>query len=211
MLFEFHNLTILIQLQPFIMNKSIRFFTVFLLLFLVYSCGFGEKKPEKVNNSNFRTESALGLYEISIPKYMKTATDLNADASMQFQNIYKETYLAIIDEDKDDFVDAFKELNEYDASLSTAGNYRKIQMDYFLESMEVIKKSTPKPVEINGMSAEQVEFTGRVPGVDFDIFYVMTFVEGQDNLYMMMIWTLGKSEGKFKDTFYRMADSFNEL
>ncbi|MBT8256522.1 MAG: hypothetical protein KJO23_08280 [Bacteroidia bacterium] len=193
------------------MKKSVLLLSIF-SVFLLCSCGgIGEKKAETLDTSDFRTESALGTYEMAIPKYMKPATDLNSDASMQFQNIFKETYLAVIDEDKQDFVDAFEELGEYDSSLSTVGNYRKIQVDYFLESLDLISKEEPKALKINGMNAEQIDFTGRVAGVDFDIFYVMTFVEGKDNLYMVMTWTLGSSEGKYKETFYEMADSFREI
>jgi hypothetical protein len=195
-----------------IMKKSILLLSTFILLFLLYSCGgIGEKKVEDLKSSDYTTESALGLYEISVPKYMKVASDLNLDASMQFQNIYKETYLAIIDEDKSDFVEAFEELGEYDSSLSTIGNYRKIQVDYFMESLDVISQDAPKALIIDGMAAEQVDFKGRVAGVDFDIFYVMTFVEGRNDLYMIMTWTLANSEETYKETFYLMADSFREI
>jgi hypothetical protein len=142
---------------------------------------------------------------------MKEASDLNMEASMQFQNIYKETYLAIIDEDKSDFVEAYKELGAYDSSLSTIGNYRKIQLDYFMERLKVIERSAPKLITIDGRSAEQVEFTGRVAEVDSDIFYIMTFVEGRNDVYMIMTWTLGNSEETYIETFYQMVDSFREL
>ncbi len=182
------------------MKKSAAILSSFALFFLLYSCG-----------SDSKTESALDLYQITLPGYMNKATDLNIDASMQFQNIYKETYLAIIDEDKTDFVDAFRELGEYDSSLSTIGNYRKIQIDYFLESVRVIKKGEPKQITINGMATEQIEFEGRVTGVDYDIFYIMTFVEGKEDLYMIMTWTLSSSKDKYRNDFITMCNTFNEI
>jgi hypothetical protein len=194
------------------MKKSISLLSTLVLLFLLYSCGgIGGKKVEDLKSSDYTTESALGLYEITIPKYMKVATDLNMEASMQFHNIYKETYLAIIDEDKSDFVVAYQELGAYDYSLSTIGNYRKIQLDYFMERLKVIERSAPKLLTIDGRSAEQVEFTGRVADVDSDIFYMMTFVEGRNDVYMIMTWTLGNSEETYRETFYHMTDSFREL
>lgn len=193
-----------------------------MLAFAVVSClGTSDKKEESntedsetvanVDPSDFRKESALGLYEISVPDYMKSTTGLNADASMQFQNIFKETYLAIIEEPKQDFIDTFEELGEYDSSKSPAMNYQEIQMSYFTEGMSVNKLTDPKNMKLNGLDAEQVELSGRVPGIDFDIFYLMTFAEGEDTLYMIMEWTLKSREDDYKETFEYMATTFREL
>jgi len=194
------------------MKRSISLLSTFLLLFLLYSCGgIGEKKVGDLKSSDFTTESALGRYEISVPNYMKEVSDLNMEASIQFQNIYKETYLAIIDEDRSDFMEAYKEVGVYDSSLSTIGNYRKVQLDYFMESLDVTDQSAPKQLSIDGMDAEQVEFIGRAAHVDSDIFYMMTFVEGRNDLYMIITWTLGDSKETYKEIFYFMVDSFREL
>ena len=194
------------------MKRSISLLSTFLLLFLLYSCGgIGEKKVGDLKSSDFTTESALGRYEISVPNYMKEVSDLNMEASIQFQNIYKETYLAIIDEDRSDFMEAYKEVGVYDSSLSTIGNYRKVQLDYFMERLDVTDQSAPKQLSIDGMDAEQVEFIGRAAHVDSDIFYMMTFVEGRNDLYMIITWTLGDSKETYKEIFYFMVDSFREL
>ena len=183
-----------------------------LMVMLFVSCnGIGESGPEVLTEKDYRTQTVVGMYQIDLPKYMKKATDLNVDASLQYQNIFKETYIAIIDENKKEYVDVFKELEEYDDSKSVAANYREIQMDYFLEEMTVLRRMDPKQVTINSMDAEQVEFIGRVPDVDFDIFYLMTFIEGTDNVYMMMEWTLSEKENTYKDTFYHSASTFKEL
>ena len=194
------------------MKKSISLLSTLGLLFLLYSCGgIGAKKADDLKSSDFTTESASGLYEISVPKYMKEVSHLNVDASMQFRNDSIKTYLVIIDEDKSDFVEAYEELGAYDSSLSTIGNYRKVQIDYFIKKMTVIGPTATKKLTIDGMDAEQVEFTGRVADVDSDIFYMMTFVEGRNDVYMIMTWTLGNSEETYKKTFYKMVDSFREL
>lgn len=194
------------------MTKFRDFMSLFFLLILLNSCGGpGGSSSEDLNPKDFKTEAYEDLYEIAVPKYMKKASGLNQDASMQFENILKETYLAIIDEDKSDFVDAFSEYDALNPEMSTIANYRNIQVDYFMESLQVIKNGTPKAMNINGMPAEQVEFTGRVKDVPYDIFYLMTFVEGDEDLYMIMTWTLSDSEDKYKPTLYTMAESFKEL
>jgi hypothetical protein len=80
-----------------------------------------------------------------------------------------------------------------------------------MERLKVIERSAPKLITIDGRSAEQVEFTGRVADVDSDIFYMMTFVEGRNDVYMIMTWTLGNTEETYIETFYQMVDSFREL
>ncbi|NND63201.1 MAG: hypothetical protein HKN48_08405 [Flavobacteriaceae bacterium] len=194
------------------MKKLLSITLTSVIALLLLSCGeIGEKKSEEMDVSDFKTEKVEGMYEVSVPKYMKEAFDLNDDASLQFQNIYKETYLAIIDESKADFIEVFKELNEYDDGLSVAGNYRNIQMQYFTEGIRIDKRSEPRKLTINGLEAEQVEFNGRVPEVDYDIYYLMTFIEGEENVYMMMEWTLASFEDKFKGTFKQMAETFREI
>ncbi len=193
------------------MKKITALSTVFSLFLLLTSCNMGNKGAEDLDASEFKVESALQLYQISVPKYMKRALDLNQDASLQFQNIFKETYLAIIEEDKSDFVDVFKELGEYDDAQSIAGNYRNVQVDYFTEGMNMISRTEPKKVTINGLNAEQVEFTANVPEVDYDIFYLLTFVEGREHVYMIMEWTLAEYADKYKGTFYQMVDTFTEI
>ncbi|GAB5399338.1 MAG: hypothetical protein Aureis2KO_09230 [Aureisphaera sp.] len=171
----------------------------------------GNKGAEDLDTSDFKVESALEMYQISIPKYMKKSNDLNYDASLQFQNIFKETYIAIIDEPKNDFVEAFRDIEEYNEEQSVSGNYRSAQMDYFTEGMTMVERGTPKKVSINGMDAEQVEFTASVPEVDYDIYYLLTFVEGRENIYMVMQWTLAEYKETYKGTFYQMIDTFKEI
>lgn len=196
--------------------KKITTAFLFLLIITSFSSCLSDGKKnnseeKSSENSEYRTESALGLYEMQIPNFMKATSGLNADASMQFQNIYKETYLAVIEEPKQEFIETFKEMGEYNDSASPAANYQSIQMGYFSEGMEVTRMGTPQKMRINGLDAEQVEFVGKVPSIEFEIFYLMTFVEGKDNLYWIMDWTLSENEEEYKEIFKAMTSSFKEI
>ncbi|MEZ4874942.1 MAG: hypothetical protein R2793_05715 [Flavobacteriaceae bacterium] len=187
---------------------------LFLVTLSLTAClGNGEKSKDskEMDPSEFKTETVAGLYEMQIPEYMKSTKDLNTDASLQFQNIYKETYIAVIDEPKQDFIDTFTEMNEYDESKSPAENYQITQMNYFTEGLTIKSQGRAQKMTINGLEAYQQEMVGKVPGIDFDIFYLMTFIEGKETLYMMMEWTLSSNEDKYKSTFEYMANSFKEL
>ncbi len=64
---------------------------------------------------------------------------------------------------------------------------------------------------INNMEAVQVSFVGKVPGVDDEIAYILTFLEGEIDMYMIMTWTLNKYAKRYTGTYQKMAHSVREL
>ena len=194
------------------MKKISAFFLTFMLLFLLNSCGDSEaKKRAVVDTSDYKTEMLDDEFQISIPKQMKIATQLNPDATMQFENIIAHTYLVVIKEDRSDFIEAFGDADALDPALSDIANYRKIQVDYFLKRLILKEETDAEALTINGKMAEQKEFTCIVDSQGSEIFYVMTFLEGTDDLYWIISWTLSDLEAEHKDSFYAIANSFKEL
>lgn len=151
-----------------------------------------------------------GGYKITIPKHMTVSTELNDDASLQYQNIYKELYVIVIDEPKTDFIKTFSdpEINEYDDKLTPEKNYRMVQMKSMKEKMTLRAEPSVKKTTINGLDAEIVDFTGNVEGVASDIYYKLAFVEGTKNLYMIMTWTLDSDKNKNNEEMDGMINSF---
>ena len=182
------------------------------LLCLLISCGDSEgKKRSTADTSDFKIETSEGEFQISIPKEMKRASQLNTDAAMQFENQNTNSYLVVIKENRFDFLKAYGAYDALDNDLSDIGNYRKIQVEYFIKRLVLIEEGEPNALTINGRKAEQIEFTCKVPNANSNIFYVMTFVEGDDELYMIISWTPTLLEADHKETFYAIADSFKEL
>lgn len=142
---------------------------------------------------------------------MKGTTGLNAEASLQYQNPFKETYTIIIDEPKQDFVDIYKELDQYNEGITLLQNYRKIQLQAFTSTIQVNHQSEVKPMTIHGLDAESVEIDGHVEGIDEEISYFLTFVEGTENIYMIMAWTLESKKEELQKTFETIAQSFELL
>jgi len=195
-----------------VMKKIIASFLTLALLFLLNSCGNSEaKKRAVVDTSDYKTETLDDAFQISIPKQMKIATQLNPDASMQFENTIENTYLVVIREDRSDFIEAFGDANALDPAISDIANYRKIQVDYFLKRLILKDETEAEALTINGKKAEQKEFTCVVDSQGSEIFYVMTFLEGADHLYWIISWTLSDLEAEHKDSFYAIANSFQEL
>ncbi|MDN5203688.1 hypothetical protein QQ008_20025 [Fulvivirgaceae bacterium BMA10] len=180
---------------------------------LLVSCfDFNNNKDENLSiDKDFVPIKINNEYGIKIPSYMKKTNDLNDEASLQFQNVFKEAYIVIIDESKKEFVDTFKEIGEYNDSISVAKNYRDIQLQFLHEGIDISMQSEPKSKRIHGLDAELVEIDGRVDGIFYDISYFLTFIEGEEKVYMVMAWTLKKRKEKYKKTFEKAVGSFRLL
>ncbi|MDC6365053.1 MULTISPECIES: hypothetical protein [Flavobacteriaceae] len=186
---------------------------VALSLFTTSCIDFKTKKKEATSNvvvgEDFNQVEINNEYLLSLPKFMKKATSLNEEASLQYQNIFKETYTIVIDESKEEFIEAFTDLGEYNEDISVAKNYRDVQLQLFSESMNIEKESTPVALKINGMDAEMVDIDGTVDGIDEDISYFLTFIEGTEKVYMIMSWTLTNKKDTHGPTFESIAKSFD--
>ena len=182
-----------------------------LALFLISCNTLNSKKEETLTPEDFETVEINNQYKISLPKYMTKADNLNEEASLQFQNVFKETYIVVIDESRQEFIDAFADLSLYDTLLSVAENYRDVQLGMIEENLTVNWKSTPEAFKIRGLDAQQVELDAHIEGVEKEISYLFTFVEGKDQVYMIMIWTLKDRKEKYFKTFKETAKSFELL
>lgn len=167
-----------------------------------------KKSTEETDMEDYNTVVVPNAYSVEIPKFMRSTTGLNEEASLQYQNIFKETYVIVIDEPKSGFVDLLKEMGQFDDSISLIQNYREIQMQLLSSTMYISQQSEPRAMKINGLDAEMVEVDATVDGIDEDISYLLTFIEGTDDTYMMMAWTLESKKDEHKKTFETIAESF---
>jgi hypothetical protein len=163
------------------------------------------KDGEKVK---LETVSINNDYSMGVPTYMTKASSLNESASLQFQNIFKETYVIVIDENKQEYIDAYTDLDAYDTTRSIIANYADTQVQSLTANVNVLNKQDVKTFKINGLDAASVEIESEVEGVKFAIAYFITFIEGPDNLYMIMAWTRQDRKDKYRSTFEQMVQSF---
>ena len=73
---------------------------------------------------------------------------------------------------------------------------------------KIINKFNSKPFKINGLDAEFLELEAKVNGVEDEIFYFLTFVDGGEKVYMIMAWTVKNRKEEHKKTFKTIAESF---
>lgn len=189
-------------------NRSAIIFLV--LLIQLSSCidGSGKKKDIDLETDALRTVSIDGEYSISLPKFMNGTTGLNEEASLQYQSLRHEAYVIVIDEPKERFEEVYRDLGQYDDHLSLVQNYRDARLKILSRTTEIIGKSEPKSIKINGLETESLELDAKVNGLDNEISYFLTFVDGDEKVYLVMCWTLKNLKEEHKKTFKTIAESF---
>ncbi|MEO1053696.1 MAG: hypothetical protein AAFX87_23875 [Bacteroidota bacterium] len=195
------------------MIKVYNILSLLAVVVLLVSCdALDPNKPENLSfDADYkRISNDLG-YEIFIPKYMSETEELNDEASLQYMNGLKETYMIVIDESKEDFISSNQLFGDYNDSLSVIVNYRNIQLGSFNESLNIVSQSAAKPIKIDGLSAETVDLEATVLGIEDQIFYMITFIEGKEKVYMILGWTLASRKNKYKGTFEQSINSFKEI
>ncbi len=164
----------------------------------------GEPKEKKIKME----EASANDYKLMVPKHMVKTTDLNDEASLQYQNIYKELYIIVIDEPRDTIIESFKMLGEYDDTKSPVENYRTFLMDQLESNMDIKAEPEIRKEKINGMDAEIVSFNAKVEGVAYEVFYQAAFYEGKNNFYYLSTWTLANKKGDNREEMEAMIKSF---
>lgn len=165
-------------------------------------------KPEKVALEAVTIND--GQFTMEVPEFMSKASSLNDAASLQYQNIFKETYVIVIDESKDEYLNAYKDLDVYDTARSVIANYMDTQVQSTTSSLDVIEKSKIASFKTHGLKAKSIEIDANLEGVSSSITYFMTCIEGRDHLYMVLAWTLRDKKDKHRETFKRMVRTFRE-
>ncbi len=169
------------------------------------------KKLNELTKANYKTIEIDNIYSIDLSDVLSTYPGLNDDASLEYANIYKEKYIIVIDEDKQEFVDVYKEIGEYDDSKSVIDNYEFVQTSFMSESGSIINESAVKSKKVNGMNSRQKQVDAEVEGVEMPISYWLGYVEGKDRLYTIMAWTLESRKADFEEEANKMINSLKEL
>ena len=164
------------------------------------------KKTEKLDSNDFKEIIVDSLYKLSVPKYMKEIKNLHEEASLKYGHLYKETYTIVIHENKNEFIESFKKYDEYNIEKSVVENYSEIQIKSIRESVDVLKVIPYNITEVNNLDARQVQVEGKIDGMD--ITYILGFIEGKENMYFVMNWTMTGRIKKYEETFKSIISSF---
>lgn len=148
------------------------------------------------------------LYSISIPHHLVPSTDLNEQASLQYCDTSAELYIIVIGEPKADFIRLLKDADVYDSTESIERAYREVQMESIAEATQIQTVPEIKKTMIGGCDGEIVDFTGKSEGIEDPIYYKFAFIDGNDNMYMVIAWTLAEYRAKNTGEMDLMLNSF---
>ncbi|NAY90615.1 hypothetical protein GTQ34_01675 [Muricauda sp. JGD-17] len=195
------------------MKKYVAFCYLLTMGLIVTSCVDSNKKAKDATNNQtaengFKEVKVGNEYFLSLPDFMENARGLNNQASLQYQNTDKEIYTIVIGEPKARLEPLLKPTKGKHADKSLISMYTEIQMRLLSEAVDIKTKSTSVPLKIDGMEAEMVELTGAVPGIEEDIFYLLTLIEGKAKIYMVMSYTLSSEKENHVAAFKHIANSF---
>ena len=184
-----------------IINKLFpkRAFYFILLAFFIVSCQNTEPHYLTVKKD---------IYKIDIPEHMEESDKLNSEASLQYQNLFKELYIIILDEPKKDFNELISDDYYADKYSTDVKGYTDFVLDNYYYETEVTT-TDPEAVKINGLDAFTHNMEERNTA-GYDIFFKVAYIEGRNNYYRVMVWTLSEYKEEYRETMERMINSFKE-
>lgn len=148
-------------------------------------------------------------YTISLPPFVKETSELNEDASLQYQNTLREFYVVVIDESKAEFEKALSDNDLNDLYPQNIKGYSELLLFSMEQAIEIKSKSVLKDTIINNQPAKILTIKGRVEGTD--IFYSIGFVQGVKRYYQIITWTLQNKEKEHAGLMKKIIASFKEI
>jgi hypothetical protein len=152
-------------------------------------------------------------YSVELPSFLKQTTRLNDEASLQYWDKTIEFYTTVIDEDKEEFEGALKELKKRADNWEDTpilDSMAAFSLQNMFEDLDKLIKSEFVETEINGLKALTFSILDKKRW-STSIYYQFGFIEGKDTLYQIISWTIGENANMFKDKMEKIIFSFNEL
>lgn len=183
-----------------------------LLIAVLSNCGTGLINSGMLDlERDFQTATAEGVYTLKVPNYMSATTDLSEDASLQYENLIQDCYLIVIDENTNEFIDIFQELEMLDSTKSALENYTIYQKESISNTMDVTSTSELRELNINGNRGLMIQIDGGVPEVDTDVTYLLTVIEGKTNMFTLLYWTTKENSENALLHFEQSIRTFQDL
>lgn len=158
------------------------------------------------DSNKVETVTVKNKYSLELPEFLSEARDLHDKASLQYQNAFKEFYVVVIDEPKQEFLEVAEGTTDFTPDFN---GYHQILRSSLEETIKESEFTPTKDVRINGLKAKTFSLTGKVE--EIPIFYDIAYIEGKDTFYQVVIWTLKSSKEKFKEPMDKILSSFKEI
>ena len=178
-----------------------KFLSLLSLLFVLFACK---------QDTSSQTITIKKLYSLEIPSFLSAANHLHEDASLQYQNIFKEFYTIVIDEPSKDFDEMIvNEPSLSDYYTPNLEGYSSLIIDNMKVTIEDGTFSEFTQTKINGNEARTISLSGTVE--EIKVFYHLTFIKGRKQYYQIVNWTELKRKEDHLKSMENISTSFKEL
>lgn len=164
-----------------------------------------EEKSEEITYVE-QSNDSVDFYMI-LPEYLAATTGLEEGQPYQYMNAVKEQYLVASYEAIAELKPLLNVLNyEGETFLDKYVSFKK---EIINEGVTISKQEPVKKTTINGMQARTMQFDGTVEGIIQPISYYVALIEGKENIYFVILWTLESRKDEFKDVADKIIKSFH--
>lgn len=167
---------------------------IFLLFFILML-------PSTIMAQSYSTQKGGHCYTLDIPDYMTKTYTLNDVASLQYQNIQREAYTMVIEDEK-------AELESLGIKFVDAADFLSQFIGEYMVDSQNRKTSPATTFNSNGNPGVQLELEWSDEGNAF--FMLVTVVETKSHFYKIMSWTLAENKDKLKYDFQKTAKSLKD-
>ncbi len=178
----------------------IRLLSTIAIILLLVGCGSQEGNETVIINDR---------YSMDIPGFLDRTTDLNEDASLQYQNIFKELYVIVIDESAAEFQKALVDNGLDSLYTDDLAGYSDLLMLGINMELGNSGETEFEEKNINGLDARLLNMETQFDGMD--IYYQFAYLKGKEYYYQVMAWCLANRKSEHQQAMDNMINSFREL
>jgi hypothetical protein len=172
-----------------------------LLLLLFVSCNDVAESKKTIKTD--------GHYQLEIPSSYEENTELTEDASLQYQNIYKDIYVIVIDEKKELFNNSLGNDSIYADYTPDLEGYSNLIADNLRTKLGIDTMPAMQDIKIKGLNAKLLSFNGVSDG--YAIYWKAAFIEGKKRYYQINTWTNEDNKDLHENEMMEMINSFREI
>lgn len=152
------------------------------------------------SKTEYQTVTIKNKYSLELPDFLSEVTNLNAGASLQYQNPLREFYVIVLDEPKSKFP------NQESVNLEA---FKTILRNELQTNLNNPKFSSDRDTVINGLKAKLFSLSDNSNNID--IYYQFAYIESKNHFYQILTWTLENRKDQFSLDMNKIIASFKEI
>ncbi|MBK1858727.1 hypothetical protein [Cerasicoccus arenae] len=164
-------------------------------IYVGYTSALDKVADDQVEGTDRVVPVAGSPLTIGMPDHWKLLKIVEEDVPLQMGNLFQEEYLMAFSYSKMDILDDLDGFTEYsnDTLLGRMDSGRVVDSRHF---------------EVNGMNVSESEIQGEIDNMRIN--YLNYVVEGQNDFYQIMTWTLNSKSGSAYPVFREAIQTIEE-